>query len=99
MHTSSEELRARVLGLAAAVGTGELVASDGAVGGGGAPELALPGWALALPEACAQLLRAADPPVMARVNAGRCLVDPRAVPAARDDELAGAIRFALAALT
>jgi L-seryl-tRNA(Ser) seleniumtransferase len=99
MRASSQELHARVLRLAAAAGAGELVASDGAVGGGGAPELALPGWALALPEACAQLLRGGDPPVMARVNAGRCLVDPRAVPAACDDELAGAIRVALAALS
>ena len=98
LHAGAEELRVRVLALAAAVGAGEPVSSDGAVGGGGAPELALPGWALALPEGCAALLRAGSPPVMARVNAGRCLVDPRAVPPARDGELATAIRTALAAL-
>ena len=98
LHAGGAELRARALALAAAVGAGEPVPSDGAVGGGGAPELALTGWALALPEACAALLRAGSPPVMARVHAGRCLVDPRAVPPARDAELAAAIRVALAAL-
>jgi L-seryl-tRNA(Ser) seleniumtransferase len=98
LHAEADELRARVLALAAAVGAGEPIPSDGAVGGGGAPELALPGWALALPESCAALLRAGNPPVMARVNAGRCLVDPRAVPPDRDGELAAAIRSALAAL-
>jgi L-seryl-tRNA(Ser) seleniumtransferase len=98
LHAGADELRARVLALAAAVGAGEPVPSDGAVGGGGAPELALPGWALALPEGCAALLRAGNPPVMARVNAGRCLVDPRAVPADRDTELAAAIRTVLSAL-
>ena len=99
LHACAEELRERVLSLAAAVGAGEPVPSDGAVGGGGAPELTLPGWALALPEACAVPLRAGNPPVMARVKAGRCLVDPRAVPPARDGELAAAIRTALAQCT
>ena len=72
--------------------------SSGAVGGGGAPGLELAGWALALPERCAELLRAGRPPVTARVHAGRCLVDPRAVPPERDGELAAAVRAALAAL-
>ncbi len=95
LHSSAEELRARVARLAVAVGAGEIVPSDGAVGGGGAPGLALDGWALALPEACAVLLRAGHPAVMSRLNAGSCLVDPRAVPPERDGELATAVRAAL----
>jgi L-seryl-tRNA(Ser) seleniumtransferase len=98
LHVSSDELAQRVLGLAAAVGAGELVPNEGAVGGGGAPGLSLPGWALALPQECAELLRAGDPPVMTRVNSGRCLVDPRAVAPERDGELAAVIRLALASL-
>ncbi len=98
LHASADELRARVLKLAADAGGGEPVESAGAVGGGGAPGLELPGWALALPERCAELLRSGTPPVIARVHAGRCLVDPRAVPAERDSDLAAAVRVALAAL-
>ncbi len=94
LHASADELRARVVALADAAGIGEPVPSEGAVGGGGAPGLALPGWALALPEAFAARLRAGSPPVLARVNAGRCLVDPRAVPPESDAALAAAIRAA-----
>jgi L-seryl-tRNA(Ser) seleniumtransferase len=95
LHSSAEELRIRVDRLAEAVGAGEIVPSAGAVGGGGAPGLELDGWALALPEACAALLRAGRPAVMSRLNGGSCLVDPRGVPPERDTELAAAIRTAL----
>ncbi len=95
IHASSDELEQRTRRLADAVGAGEIVQSDGAVGGGGAPGLALPGWALALPERCAVLLRSGVPPVMARISGGCCLIDPRAVPADRDGELAAAVRAAV----
>jgi L-seryl-tRNA(Ser) seleniumtransferase len=98
LHATATELRERVLKLAADAGGGEPVESAGAVGGGGAPGLELAGWALALPERCAELLRAGSPPVTARVHGGRCLVDPRAVPPERDSQLAAAVRAALALL-
>lgn len=98
LHATAAQLHARVLKLAADVGAGEPVESAGAVGGGGAPGLELAGWALALPERCAELLRRGTPPVTARVHAGRCLVDPRAVPPERDGDLAAALRAALACL-
>ncbi len=69
----------------------EVVAVDGSVGGGGAPGVRLSGWALALPQACAAALRTGDPPVVARVHRGRCLVDPRCVEPPDDDRLAAAI--------
>jgi L-seryl-tRNA(Ser) seleniumtransferase len=69
--------------------------ADGAVGGGGAPQVALPGAAVSLPPALAPLLRAglpvrrgAVPAVVGRVEDGRLLLDLRAV-AASDDELLG----------
>ena len=95
LKSSAEAVRRRVEQLAAAVGAGTIVESAGAVGGGGAPGVELAGWALALPEACAELLRAGSPPVMSRLHGGRCLVDPRAVPVERDAELAVAVRAAL----
>jgi len=77
-------LRERAAALAGAVG-GEVVTSDGAVGGGGAPGLTLPGWAVALPAAYAERLRGGDPCVVGRVEHDRCLLDLRCVPA--DDDL------------
>jgi L-seryl-tRNA(Ser) seleniumtransferase len=69
----------------------EVVPSDGAVGGGGAPGLALPGWAVSLPESYAQSQRLGDPAVVGRVERGRCLLDLRCVPADADAELAAAV--------
>ncbi len=83
-------LRERCETLAARAG-GEVVASDGAVGGGGAPGLALPGWAVALPEAYAPALRAGDPCVVARLERGACRLDPRCSPEADDDRVASAV--------
>ncbi len=69
----------------------EVVPSDGVVGGGGAPGLRLPGWAVALPAAYAEPLRLAEPAVVGRVERGRCLLDLRCVPAETDPVLIAAI--------
>ena len=81
--------------LAAAVGT-DVVEHDGRVGGGGAPGVPLPGWAVRLPEAAARPLRLGTPAVLPRVHDGACLVDPRCVPEERDTDLLAAVRAALA---
>ncbi len=92
-----DELHARCAALANTVSAtlggicAEVVASDGAVGGGGAPGLVLPGWAVALPAAFAAALRAGDPPVVARVERDRCLLDLRCVDAADDHVVADAV--------
>ena len=72
-----------------------LVAVEGRVGGGGAPGVPLPGWAVALPESCAEQLRTGDPAVIARVERGRCLVDLRCVPAESDADVERAVRAVL----
>lgn len=82
LHVSPETLRARADALAARVGAGEVVESVGRVGGGSAPGLDLPGWALALPEPAAVRLR--EHAVLARVERGRTLVDVRCL---HDDEI------------
>ena len=84
-------LRARCEALAAAVG-GEVVPSDGAVGGGGAPGQVLPGWAVALPASYAPLLRVGDPCVVGRVERDRCLLDLRCVAPTDDGRLEQAVR-------
>ncbi len=83
-------LRARCESLAAAVG-GEVVPSDGVVGGGGAPGFALPGWAVAVPASYATRLRAGDPCVVGRVERDRCLLDLRCVPESADEALRSAV--------
>ena len=94
LHLSMDELRSRTERLADAVGV-PVVVVDGRVGGGGAPGVPLPGWALALPERCAELLRTGDPTVVARIEGGQCLVDLRCVPSDADGDVEYAVRAAL----
>ena len=70
------------------------VGSAAAVGGGGAPGVDLPSAAVSLPAAMAAPLRANVPPVVGRVERGRCLLDLRSVPAAADVILLEAVRAA-----
>ena len=87
-----DQLRARAEAMAAAIGTdAEVRPSDGAVGGGSAPGVALPGWAVSLPEHYAGALRRGTPAVVARVERGRCLLDLRCVPEPQDAELVVAV--------
>lgn len=83
------QLRARAASLAAAMAQAleaEAVDCIAAVGGGGAPGVELPSAAVSLPESYAAALRAGNPPVVGRLEAGRCLLDLRTV-APGDDEL------------
>jgi len=72
----------------------EVVPSAGAVGGGGAPGQALPGWALSLPPQLAGPLRRGRPSVVGRVEHARCLLDLRAVPEPDDALVLEAVRAA-----
>jgi L-seryl-tRNA(Ser) seleniumtransferase len=73
------------------------VESAATVGGGGAPGVTLPSAALSLPEPYAAALRTGRVPVVGRLEAGRCLLDLRAVPEQDDERLADAVRSARAA--
>jgi L-seryl-tRNA(Ser) seleniumtransferase len=97
LHAESELLHERAERLAAAIGAA-VVPHDGRVGGGGAPGVPLPGWAVRLPEAAAPHLRAGDPAVLPRVHDGACLIDLRCVPDTDDDRLLAAVRSAMSAL-
>ncbi|OZM83460.1 L-seryl-tRNA(Sec) selenium transferase [Pseudonocardia sp. MH-G8] len=67
------------------------VDSGAAVGGGGAPDVALPSAAVSLPPHYAAALRAGDPAVLGRTEHGRCLLDLRALGPAADADLAAAV--------
>jgi L-seryl-tRNA(Ser) seleniumtransferase len=92
----------RIVGeLAAAQIDARQVATEAAVGGGGAPGVALPSAAVSLPAALARPLRTGDavrsgamPAVVGRVDDGRLLLDLRAVAAADDELLTAAVTAA-----
>jgi len=100
-----EALRERTRGWLAALGevaTGcEVRESRSAVGGGSLPEVTLPTYVLALPprdaDALAARLRRADPPVVARIEEDRVVLDPRTVMPHEDEAVIRAVRGALAA--
>lgn len=87
-----EELRLRAEKLAAEVVQARVVDSVAAVGGGGAPGVELPSVAVSVPEAWARRLRTGRPPVVGRVERGRCLLDLRTVDPGDDDLLLVAMR-------
>jgi L-seryl-tRNA(Ser) seleniumtransferase len=88
LRARTEELRAAI---AAAGVDVELTESVAVVGGGGAPELELPSWALSLPHAYAEPLRTGPSPVVGRVEHGRLLLDLRCVPPAADPAVLAAV--------
>lgn len=93
LHLDRAAYRSRTEALAQAVG-GEVVEHDGRVGGGGAPEYPLPGFAVKLSQNFAPALRTGTPCVLPRVHDGACLVDLRCVPPSQDTAVADAIREA-----
>jgi L-seryl-tRNA(Ser) seleniumtransferase len=91
LATDPGELLARAARIVAAAGVGEAVRSEGRVGGGGAPGVALPSAAIAAPAGWAEPLRTAGLPVIGRVHDGRLLLDLLAVPPEQDDLLVAAL--------
>ncbi len=75
--------------------------STSAVGGGSLPEVTLPTFVLALPtsdaDGLAGRLRRGDPPVIARIEEGTVVLDPRTVGPDEDAPLLATVRAALTA--
>jgi L-seryl-tRNA(Ser) seleniumtransferase len=93
---TGEELLDRAEALAAAIGhdLAQAVRSTAAVGGGGAPGVALPSAAVAVPAWLAAPLRVGDSPVVGHIESGRLLLDLISVPPELDPVLADAVRRA-----
>jgi L-seryl-tRNA(Ser) seleniumtransferase len=86
--------------LAALGGSGcEVRESRSAIGGGSLPEVTLPTFVLALPgrdpDALLARLRAGDPPIVARIEDDRVVLDPRTVMPWEDDVVVRGVRAAL----
>jgi L-seryl-tRNA(Ser) seleniumtransferase len=94
-------LRVRAERWAAELGQGQAIESRSTVGGGSLPEETLPTWALALslpkPQTVLARLRQASPPIIARVEEQRVLLDPRTVLPDQDEMLLRQLAEALAA--
>ncbi|HEX3649283.1 MAG TPA: L-seryl-tRNA(Sec) selenium transferase [Pseudonocardiaceae bacterium] len=71
----------------------DVVDCESAVGGGGAPGVAIPSVAVAVAPGLAAVLRQGRPPVVGRVEADRCLLDLRTVE--DDDALTAAVLAAV----
>lgn len=78
-----EQALARARHWAGELGMGEVIAGQSTVGGGSLPEELLPTYLLALdttqPNRFLGRLRSSAPPVIARVQDGRVVFDPRTV--------------------
>jgi L-seryl-tRNA(Ser) seleniumtransferase len=100
LSASPEELERRARRLAEQTG-GEILAGVGRVGGGALPLLELPGPVVALDagtrgaDGLARALRQGDPPVLARIQQERLLLDPRTLTDEEAAEVARAVRAAL----
>jgi len=95
LRHDADDLRARCQliadDLAAAGLAVDVRESAGVVGGGGAPDVELPGWAVALPEHYAAALRRGEPAIVGRIEDGQCLLDLRCVPPECDTEIVKAV--------
>ncbi len=102
---TAAEIGARADALAAAVraGGGDVQVVDGfsTIGGGSAPGSSLPTRLVSLrssgPDELLARLRAADPPVIARIEDGRAVLDLRTVLPEQDSTLCAAVAAAIAA--
>ncbi len=81
------------------LGQGVIIPGRSTVGGGSLPEETLPTMLLALevkhPNAFAGRLRAVDPPIIARVDDDRVVLDPRTVLTDQEDDLLTGIELVL----
>ncbi len=102
--TTPEALRERAERWRAALGAAgagsAVLPGRSAIGGGSLPEVTLPTFVLALPagdpDALLARLRRGDPPVVARIEEDRVVLDPRTVLPGEDEPLVRCLREALA---
>jgi L-seryl-tRNA(Ser) seleniumtransferase len=85
-----DELRARAQAYVAAIANAKIVESEAYVGGGALPQAAIASIAVAVstdtPDALAAHLRRANPPIVARIDEARVLLDVRTI-APEEDQI------------
>lgn len=93
--TTVATLEARAAAIVEQAGAGAVVACDAVPGGGTLPGVVIPSAGLALDGDLVAALRAHTPPVIARLEGERTILDLRAVDPDDDGELARAVRAAV----
>lgn len=95
-----DEAKTRARTWAEQLGRGEVCVSESTLGGGSLPGESLPTYVLSLqvdkPNSFLKRLREQDPPIVARTEKDRILLDPRTVARHQDEQLLQSIRFLLA---
>jgi L-seryl-tRNA(Ser) seleniumtransferase len=102
IRQSAEAIRERAEALVARMPgmTAEVVEGQSVIGGGATPEQSIPTWLIAVECDAADVehrLRVGDPPVVARIEDGKLLLDLRTVFADEEAELVGALQAAISA--
>ena len=96
---TEDSVEARAVAWRNHLGQGEIIPGRSTVGGGSLPEETLPTTLLALdvkhPNAFAGRLREVDPPIIARVDDDRVVLDPRTVLTEQEDDLLTGIELVL----
>jgi L-seryl-tRNA(Ser) seleniumtransferase len=91
ISTSPKQVKKRAEHWATELGQGEVVASESTVGGGSLPGESLPTWVLALTvkssDKFSEKLRQEHPPLIARTENDRILLDPRTVLPEQDETM------------
>lgn len=91
-----DQLKVRAEGWCEALGQGDVIESESTVGGGSLPEESLPTFVLALhvksPDRFLMKLREENPPIIARTEHDRILLDPRTVLREQEDLLLSSLK-------
>ena len=99
ISASESHLKERALALQRAIGSRASIAPGrSTIGGGSLPGETLPTWLVVLdgnPDAMADALRQADPPVIARIEDDKLVLDLRTIVAEEEDAVAKAVRLAV----
>ncbi len=98
ISASESHLKERALALQRAIGPiASIAPGRSTIGGGSLPGETLPTWLVALdsnPDAMADALRQADPPVIGRIEDDKLVLDLRTIMAEEEDALVKAVRLA-----
>jgi len=96
LSASVADLRRRAERYCAAIPEATAVESDAYVGGGASPQTRIPSIAMAIviekPNTFAAHLRRAKPPIVARVDGSRVLLDLRTIAPVEDADVIAALR-------
>jgi L-seryl-tRNA(Ser) seleniumtransferase len=99
MSFTPEQVKVRAEAWRKALGQGEVVKAESTVGGGSLPEESMPTFVLSLslksPDKFLEKLRGSNPPIIARTENDKVLLDPRTVLEEQDGKIISALRSLL----